>query len=110
MRKEELLEVKLPKSELTINNIEVNDNAILLYNVIYLPMNSTFSKLFGDNYIKDENQTIKYNDIEIKIDNTNNIITLPNINVVDENNKFDNSVDVEIEIYNNNSYAIRIQV
>ncbi len=85
--------------------VEKKDFDIIeLYNCLYINMNDIFSNLFGDDYKVNEDITINYKDQAIDINSTNNTMTLSDI-YEDNNSKYDNSVEVEIENINNKKYV-----
>ncbi len=83
---------------------EDNDFQVIeLYNTMMLPMDLIFEGIFGENYIKGQNQELRYEAMTISIDFENNTLTIPkvdNINGID----IDNTIVVEIEVVNNIKY------
>ena len=75
------------------------------YNTIFLPMDDVLEKIFN-NYKKNSNQTIQYENSQIEINVDANIIHFPNV-FENDTVKYDNSVEVEIEVFNNalNAFA-----
>lgn len=74
-----------------------------LYNTVFVPLNETFTGIFGSEYVQNESQKITYKGMTVDIKLENNIISVPNI-YEDNNIVVDNSVDVEIEMINEKRY------
>lgn len=101
-----------------INEVEKQIDALIIYNNIFVEMDSFFSQFLAEgSYDENKNeQTITYKNMyngnelttELIIDKEKNIITLPNVLRYEGDNKVndikDLSIEVEIEKYNEKKY------
>ena len=77
---------------------EYTADGIILYNTIFVPLNTTFRNIYPNQYKENQNQRIISENMVLDIDFENNMIEIPDVYKNDKINQYiDDSINIEIE-------------